>query len=152
MIHLLVLALVGMSCHADAAAPDAEILPAAVVYLVKPATNSLITDERLAKTGLTTKVLPTAEGFTASRLESRSANMGPLSMLVRRKEGERPEVLLHVKEDGTVGGVWVFNTKNRRLVKALSEACSEWRFNPARLNGQAVDTLMTMPFEIMPMR
>jgi len=52
----------------------------------------------------------------------------------------------HIATDGSVTGIRVVSAEHQELVAAARDAASQWKFEPTRLWGTPVETVMTMTF------
>jgi TonB family protein len=93
--------------------------------------------------------LRVSAGVLASRLLTRVAPVYPASLAAERVEGQ---VVLEglIATDGVVQGIEIVSSPHPRLAIAAREAVRQWRYEPARLNGEpiAVATRITVDFHL----
>lgn len=83
--------------------------------------------------------------LTAPQVINAVEALYPQRFLAERVEA-RVELLVTVLADGTVGAVSVAASGGQEFDAAAIAAVSQWRFEPARRGGQAIDSRIRVPF------
>jgi protein TonB len=77
-----------------------------------------------------------------------ASNQKPIYPNMSKRLGEQGTVVLRVlvKADGSAGEVEVKSSSNySRLDQAAIDAVKTWRFNPAKIDGKAIDEWYQVP-------
>ena len=58
--------------------------------------------------------------------------------------------LLTISEEGSIEALKVRHSNTPRFAESVAQAVKHWRFTPAHRNGEAIRSLVLVPFRVVP--